>query len=121
MAIPYYGKLTPVKRLKRYIKYLAVSKDPTATAAVLRTAPDPVIKSVCNAAENVLRGNINLTRAQKKIFKKNKELIIKLRTRSISIPAKRKLLSQKGGAAWIPILLSTVLSALASSFFQKQQ
>ena len=130
MALPYYGKKTPrasrsrsftPKNLKRYIKFLAVSKDPTATAAVLKTAPDPVIKSVCNAAENILRGNIRLSPAQKKQFKLRKNLIIQLRTKSVSIARKRKLLSQKGGAFWIPLLLSTVLSTLANTFFKKQE
>ena len=128
MALPYYGKKTPRASrsfkptdLKRYIKFLAVSKDPNATAAVLKTAPDPVIKSVCNAAENVLRGNIILTPAQKKQFKLRKNLIVLLRTKGVSISRKRKLLSQKGGAFWIPLLLSTVLSTLANTFFKKQE
>ena len=130
MAIPYFVKKTSVtsrsrsftpQNLKRYIKFLAVSKDPNATAAVLKTAPDPVIKSVCNAAENVLRGNIRLTPAQKRQFKAKKNLIILLRTKGVSIDCKRKLLSQKGGAFLIPLLISTVLSTLSNTFFKKQE
>ena len=47
---------------KRTIKYLATSSgsDPRIQKYILRTAPDSVIKSICNAALNARQGDIQL-------------------------------------------------------------
>jgi hypothetical protein len=105
---------------KRYVKLIAVCKDPKLYKELLHKAPDPVIKSICNAAINALRGEIHLTPANKKLFTKHKKLIEDLSTRQVTIKSKRKLLNQKGnGLPLIPLILSTVLSSLGSLIFDK--
>ena len=105
---------------KRYIKLLAVCKDRKLYKALLQSAPETVIKTICNAAVNALKGEVHLTPSQKKLFGKHKKLFESLSTRQVSIKAKRKLLNQKGnGLPLIPIILSTVLSSLGSLIFEK--
>ena len=107
------------KVLKRFVKYLAVSKDPKATSAVLKSAPDPVVKSVCNAALNLLAGDIKISPNNKKIFARHKNIISQLASKGICLKSKRKLLTQKGSGFFIPLLISTVLSTLGSALFKK--
>ena len=120
--IPFYVSAPKKLESKRIIKYLAISKDPSATKAVLKSAPDPVIKTICNAALNAYQGEVPLTKAQKFLFSKNKKTISYLIDKSKPIKAKRKRLVQKGSGAFIPILLSAVLSGIPAliSAFQKK-
>ena len=105
---------------KRYVKLLSVCKDQKLYKALLQSAPDSVIKTICNASLNAYKGEVHLTPSQKKLFGKHKKLFEKLSTRQVSIKAKRKLLNQKGnGLPLIPIILSTVLSSLGSLIFDK--
>lgn len=110
----------PVKKrnqdLKRYLKFLSICKNPTTTSQVIRSAPEKVIKVICNAALNAQQGEISLTPSQKKQFSKHRNLFSSLISKSIPIVKKRKILSQKGGAAVLPILLSAILSALPLLF-----
>ena len=41
---------------KRTVKFLSVCRDPKVVSSVLRSSPDSVIKTICNAALNVQRG-----------------------------------------------------------------
>lgn len=111
--------ISKTKILKRFVKYLAVSKDPKATTAVLKSAPEAVVKSVCNAALNLLKGDINITPNQKKIFKQHKAVISKLASKGIPIKVKRNLLTQKGSGFFIPLLLGSVLTTLGSAIFKQ--
>ena len=117
--IPYFTNYHGHNSNKRTIKYLAVSKDPKINTGIIKRAPKVVIKTNCNAAENVLRGNLHLTPEQKRVFKKHKKVILELRTRKIPIDKKRDLIIQDGGAFWIPLLVSAALSALGSLLFKK--
>ena len=119
MALPYYGQLKKLNKQKRFIKFLAISREPNANGKIIKGAPSSVIKTICNAAENVLHGNVLLTPKQREVFKKHKKLILKLRTRKIPIKKKRELILQDGGAFWIPLLLSAALSALGPLLFQR--
>ena len=105
--------------IKRYIKLLAVNPDPVQNLALVKNAPDDVIKTICNAAYNVTHGSIPLKPKQKTFFRKYKAPISKLVEQGPSITQKRKTLVQKGGAFFLPMLLSAVLSTLGSALFQK--
>ena len=117
MARSKYNNFSKQKTVKRFVKFLAVSKDPKAAQAVLKSAPEPVVKSVCNAALNLLEGDIKLTPKQKTVFKKHKAAISILARKGPAISLKRKILTQKGGGFFIPLLISTVLSTLGSALF----
>ncbi len=68
--IPYLIKPKKGSYAKRYIKFLPVCKDPTTTKTALRSAPDPVVKHICNGALNTYQGDIPLTKKQKNTLKK---------------------------------------------------
>jgi len=54
---------------KRTVKYLSVVRDPKVYNSIVKTAPDAVIKSICDAALNVQRGDrVSLKPSQKALF-----------------------------------------------------
>jgi len=113
---PYYSQT------KRYIKFLSVCNDPKSTKSVVQSAPDHVIKTICDAALNAQQGDVSLSKSQKHLFRKHQRLFKQLIDKKIPIKAKKRLIvRQKGGAfPLIPILLSTVLSSLGSLLFSNK-
>jgi hypothetical protein len=129
MYEPMHVPTVPVKTLKssqqrrqqlkkRTVKFLSVCRDPKVVSSVIRSAPDSVIKTICNAALNVQRGGrVSLGNAEKVLFRKQSGRIAKLVSKKVSIAQKRKLLSQRGGAFWIPALIGAALGGLGSTLF----
>jgi hypothetical protein len=106
---------------RRTLDYLRVCRSPQALNSVIKSSPDSVVKTICNAALNVQRGDgFNLSNAQKKLFRDHGSQIDKLVSRRASLRAKRKVLSQRGGAFWIPALIGAAATALGSSLFGKK-
>ena len=107
------GAARPTER-KRIVKYLAVCRDPKAYRAVLQAAPDSVIKTICDAALNVERGErVVLNRPEKKLFSRHRASIAQLASKSVPLVRKRKLLTQRGGFFPIlPVLLGAALRSL---------
>ena len=106
---------------KRTVKYLAVCKNPKVLREVLRTAPDEVVKIICNIALNALRGDVQLSASQRKLFKKHKATFITLCKQDKSISQKRKILVQKGGGFFIPALIGGLMSLLGGKLFGPKQ
>lgn len=103
---------------RRTIEYLCVCRNPAAYKAVIKSAPDAVVKTICNAALNVQRGrSVSLTNAQKALFRKHRTSINRLVSKDVSVASKKKLLSQRGGAFWIPALIGAAASALGTALF----
>jgi hypothetical protein len=103
---------------KRTVKFLSVCRDPKVVSSVIRSSPDSVIKTICNAALNVQRGGrVSLSNADKIRFRKHSGQIAKLVSKKLSVAKKRKLLSQRGGAFWIPALIGAALGGLGSTLF----
>ena len=110
--------LVPNKVRKRTVKYLSVCSSPQAYNAAIKAAPDSVIKTICNAALNVQRnGRVNLTPSHRALFKRHGAAIQKLVSKQIGLPTKRKVLTQRGGAFWIPALIGAAISTIGSSLF----
>lgn len=107
--------------VKRTVKYLSVCHDPSTYRNVVRSASDPVIKTICNAALNVERGDIRLTQAQKKLFRQHRARIAKLTSRTVGLPAKRRLLEQRGSGFFIPALIGAAITGLTSLFGSKKE
>jgi phosphohistidine swiveling domain-containing protein len=85
---------------------------------VLKSAPDGVIKSICNAAFNVERGDVRLTPAQRHLFSLHRKKIARLTSNEGSIASKRAVIArQKGGFPFIPSLIGTALGALGGKLF----
>ena len=109
---------------KRTVKYLSICRDPKAYTAVAKAAPDSVIKSICDAALNVQRGkHVSLTNHQKKLFRSHSKHIDDLASKQVPLKRKRQIVTQKGGAFFIPALIGAALGGLGSLLFggNKQQ
>jgi hypothetical protein len=103
---------------EKTVKYLGVCRDAKAYNAVIKSAPDSVVRSICDAAANVQRGaGVNLTNRQQVLFRQHGSSINKLVSKTFPLSSKRRLLSQRGGAFWIPALIGAAVSALGSSLF----
>ena len=107
---------------KRYVKFLSVCKDPKCVKTLLHSAPDHVIKTICNAALNAQRGDVRISKSHKRLFQQHRKLFASLVNKKVPIKVKkRQLIRQKGGAfPLIPILLSTVLSSVGSLLFSNK-
>ena len=104
--------------VKTYIKFLAICRDTNNRKCILKKAPDEVIKAISNAALNVARGDVHLSPAQRILLNRYKSDFVPLIERKTPLAKKRKVLSQKGGLAILPVILSSVLSALGSTLFK---
>ena len=97
-------------------KYLAVCPDPKLFNAVVRRAPDSVIAAICNAALNLHEGDVQLTEAQKSLFRAHRSVFTELTSPTSSIERKRQVVeSQSGG--FLPLLIGSALGALGSWLF----
>lgn len=84
---------------------------PKERKALLKVCDKSRIRSVCECAYNVLRGNVPLSTKTKGQLSKHKVALRRIVKRGECWGKKRKYLIQKGGGLWLPLLLSTVLQA----------
>lgn len=104
---------------KRTVKYLAVVKDRQLLKHILQKAPDDVVKTISDIALNALKGPVNLTPAQRRLFSQHRKPIETLAQRGVGIKQKRKLLLQNGGFAWIPALIGGIAGILGGKLFER--
>lgn len=119
------AKSLPTKQqsLKRFLKFLTIpGTEVGIQKRLIKTCPDSVIKSICNAAVNILRGEVVLTPKQKKLFAKHRKVIEKICARKVPLNSKRSAIVQKGKGllAILPLLLSTAIGALGTAFANKE-
>ena len=129
-----HKSLNQHKAVKRTVKFLAHPPDPVTVQAVLKSARDPVIRAIANAALNAREGDVQLTPAQKRLFRAYDNTFDELCDRQLSIADKRRhLLSRpraasqeadhSGGALPIAALgvpmLASVLGSVGSSFISR--
>lgn len=109
---------------KRTVKFLAVCKHPSTFREVVRSAPDSVIKSICNASLNALAGDVVLSEAQRKHLSKFRKSVIYLTSTKVPLSRKRALLLSEdphvGGSVFVPTLLSAVIDSLGSALFSRR-
>ena len=109
---------------KRTIKFIGVCNDPRVQRELLRSAPDPVYKSICNAFFNVAENpDINLSPKQRKVLSRYQPVIRKILAPKVRRKVKRKIIQRGGGlflAALLPAVISTALSFLGSAFIKKE-
>ena len=83
--------------LELYLEFLKYDHMPALYKALLTESDDRVIKTICNAALNLLKNpDIKLSKSQKQFFKKNRRTIATLASGIPSLASKRRLLVQKG-------------------------
>ena len=110
-------------RTKRTIKFLAICSDSEIIKPIIKYFPssNSLIKSICNAALNAARGEISLTDSDKVAFQKHRKDIEYLSRRQKLVSVKQYLLSNKKQViCLIPVLLSTVLRSIGTSFIVEQ-
>ena len=106
------------KLVKQYIKLIARNANPELNQELIRRAPDAVVKAISNACLNAACGRVNFKPKQKKLLHRYRKNIGSLLQKDLEIDQRRKILEQKGGAIFLPLILSTVLSALGSALFR---
>jgi hypothetical protein len=91
---------------------------PKLRKAILKSAPDELIKAITEIAYNILNGNHRIGKKYKDNLKKYKSQLRKLSQQSNSLRAKRKILVQSGGS-FLPYLLSTVLTGIIGKLLEQ--
>ena len=84
----------------------------------LQHADNSLIAAICECALNILKGNVELTKAQKAYLSRMKKFIRLLAKKSVSLKKKRKHIVQKGGSFLIPLLVNAAISALITQLAQ---
>ena len=109
---------------KRTIKYLAEVGDPRIQRIVLNSSKDSVYKSICNAFFNLAQNSdIKLSTRQKRLLKPFQVRIKKLISPSVGIRQKKAVIQSGGGiflGTILPLVLSTALSLLGTSFISRK-
>jgi len=118
--VPYFKTVT-VKAIKHHLKHLADLKDPSAISSSIGYDPASVVKHICNGALNALKGQVNLSPAQRKALKSHRKTILHLINKRKSIKSKHKLLCQKGGSLLLSILLPILVKNFGSLIFGKNK
>ena len=101
-----------MKRLRKHANLLKVlaSANPKLKKSILDGADSPLIKTLCDCANNILKGNVYLTDRQKKKLRRHKYDLRAL-TKHRSKSSKKKIL-QSGG--FLGTLLRPILGVLES-------
>jgi hypothetical protein len=89
---------------------------PCMRKSMLKAADIGVVKSICEIADNTLKGNVKLNSKQKSRLSRHKKVLRRLARKGANWKAKKRILVQKGGAL-IPLLLP-LLGGVLSSLLQ---
>lgn len=87
----------------------------TQRKQVIHNAENDLIKCICECSLNILNGNLEVTTQQKNKLKKFKKVLRNLSASRGSVKRKKKII-QKGGAAFLPLLLAPIIGELISHF-----
>ena len=117
-----HKSLNQHKAVTRTVKFLAHAPDRVTVQAVLKSAPDPVIRAIVNAALNARNGDVQLTPAQKQLFRAYAHTFDVLCYRQLSIADKRHHLlsrprpvSQKADQSGAALPIAAVVVPLLGS------
>ena len=113
-------KSIKLKVVKRTIKFLSVAFDLEVVRAVIKKAPNAVIGAISNGALNCRQGAVHIPPQLLPLFRRQNHHFDYLVDRKKSIPSKRHLIHQNGGA--LPIiapLLATVLGSIGGEFISR--
>ena len=97
-----------VKRNLPLLKVLCGAK-PALIRAVVKGGSPELIHALCECSLNILKGNVQLSTAQKKQLSRYKQSLRVLSRKGTSVQRRKQIL-QKGG--FVGVLLKPVLSAL---------
>lgn len=91
------------------------SLNPKQRAALLRSADNSLVKTICECALNTVRGNVDLSQGEKRRLKKHKQLLRKLASTRGGLKSKKKIIVQQGSGL-LPMLIAPILGSLLSSW-----
>ena len=93
---------------------------PQTRKKLVKNSPSEVINCVL-CCQNVLKGNVHLSSAQKKKLYPNRQHLRRLASKSISVKKKKHILNQKGGflsllaPALLPLLGKAVIGGIGGA------
>lgn len=90
---------------------------PKVRKQILEKANLVLIKSIVECIENVLKGNISLTKQCKEKLKKYKGILRKIFGAEKKLATKKKIIVQSGGS-FLPALLAPVITVLAEHYLR---
>ena len=99
-----------VTRYKNEVCFLSTCK-PSQRRAYLKTAPSGVVHAIGDIANTVLRGNLDISDANRTKLRRQQSLLKSLSSRKTSVATKRRLLSQRGGS-FLGVLWNAIKSIL---------
>ena len=94
---------------------------PQTRKKLVKDSPSEVINCVSECCQNVLKGNVHLSSAQKKKLYPNRQHLRRLASKSISVKKKKHILNQKGGflsllaPALLPLLGKAVIGGIGGA------
>lgn len=99
-----------MNKVRRHVHllHLLSTATPQQRKAILRTASNEQIKSLCEICQNLLSGNISVNVKKLHPYKK---IIQQLSNKKIPIARKRRLFTNQTGG-FLPLIIPTVLSLL---------
>jgi len=98
------------KKNYHHLKVLA-SSNPQQVKAILKSADDSLIHTLCECTYNLLNSNLPISNKQKKKLHPYKNHLIQLASKQVTFPKKRQVLVQKGGH-FLSILLPPAIALL---------
>lgn len=104
-----------VKNNLNILKLLTRVK-PSVQRSIVHASDEGLICSICEAADNALKGNVILTARQKRKLARHRNILRSLSKRGETWRKKKKIIVQKGGFL-LPLLIpviSTLVGALLS-------
>jgi|LakMenE18May11ns_1017448.scaffolds.fasta_scaffold9413320_2 hypothetical protein len=99
-------------KIKNNLDYLKILSDCTKPMhnSIITSAKKDLIYTLCECVLNCMNGNINLNETTKGKLCKHKNKLRHLLKKKSTLKEKKKILIQHGGS-FLPLILSTILSA----------
>ena len=94
---------------------------PQTRKKLVKDSPSEIINCVSECCQNVLKGNVHLSSAQKKKLYPNRQHLRRLASKSISVKKKKHILNQKGGflsllaPALLPLIGKAVIGGIGGA------
>ena len=107
-------------RLRKHasdIVYLQKTK-PCIRKHLITKADRSLVDCLCECADNILRGNVPLTKLQKEKLKRNKAGLRALTKKSVSLKKKKAILQKGGFLGSLLAPIASVVAPLLSTLFQ---
>ena len=108
------------QRLKKYaneLVYLQKAR-PCIRKHLITKADRSLVDCLCECADNILRGNVPLTKPQKEKFARNKAGLRALTKKSVSLKKKKAILQKGGFLGSLLAPIASVVAPLLSTLFQ---